>query len=345
MSRAFKSIDQQITTGSDYTTAKRRSTIFKSIRDKVRTRYGAESVAYRDNTFTITWCKDGAGIPEDVIYSNFYRLPTAKLRSVRSYESYIDLCKGKRLTNPVLNGATAAKFNIFTGNFALVHPKTPFPVIIPTTFDLQTQTLRPVTLLGDHNAAATHAPGDLDDVNTITFPNTSQSSPWQDIEWNQNNYPGWYFDPYGIVGDLNCNATKGSTLAQRLVSQVEIIYRWSPAYWRSVAGQSMSGIAFPEAVTFSQQATQNDELTIKYGPLPLTSASNNLYLQSFFSNDGSFAADASVIGQDNAGMMLQIDTWCQYQGSSQTQYTDTDEYQELHTFLNSVVLGGETNDS
>ena len=257
MSRAFKSIDNQITSGSDYTRSIRNKTIYLGIERKVTTsEKTAESVSKYDSDYKIMWCGDGNGIPLDNGFT------TAKLKSASSYEAYMNIARGKRIANPVLNGATASKFNIFTGNFAMVHPQTPYPLIVPTKWNPTTKTICPIPIVTSPPSGV-----DASQANTIPFPNTGQTNMALDLSWNENNYPGWFFDPYGVLSNYACIKSQAPNLGKKLVSQVEIIYRWSPAYWRSVAGQSLSGAAFPESVTFDLQPTENNELTQRYGPV------------------------------------------------------------------------------
>ena len=298
MSRAFKTIDNQITTSSDYINAVRRKTLFTSIRDKSRKAASAASIATWDNTYRIKWCAGGSGSAAvvDQLQPNMKTKPTSKLVSAHSHAALLDISKGKRIANPVLNGSTASKFNIFTGNFAIIHPKNPYPLVIPTAWSTTTQSLRPITIL---QPIAGGYPN-LYTANTIPFPNNGQQGGTSDASWNTVNYPGWYFDPYGVLTNITCNQSNAVTLGRRLVRQVEIGYRWSPAYWRSVAGQSMSGISYPEAVTFSTQPTQLDDLTMAYGPQP-TVTSDQLASSGFQLSN----MDA------NKQMLLQVDNWCE----------------------------------
>ena len=122
MSRAFKTIDNQFTTSSDYTEALRRKTMYKSIMKKAQSMEGAASIAEYNNDINIEWCNE---------------TPTTKgkLKSTINYETLLDIAKGKRLANPVLNGNISSKFNIFTGNFAMVHAEVPIPVLVPFKWD------------------------------------------------------------------------------------------------------------------------------------------------------------------------------------------------------------------
>ena len=84
------------------------------------------------------------------------------------------------------------------------------------------------------------------------------------------------------------------------------MYRWSHAYWRSVAGQSMSGFAFPESVSFTLQPTDyTSELTQRYGPLPTSDAYT--IVQAAFGLD-----PADTINRQQESQLIE---WCQAQGS------------------------------
>lgn len=303
MSRAFKSIDNQITTGGDYIEALRRKTMYMSIMRKAQTSQGALSIAKYDNNVNVEWCEDGNIVRPGV--------PIAKLKSTLDYKTLLDISKGKRQANPVLNGSTASKFNIFTGNFAMVHGNQPYPFIVPFKYDTSGQK---TNLPYFWPTSGSTKP--LIRANTITFPNNGQSTAPMDASWNESQYPGWWFDPFGILTESNCIPTEATNLGARLVNQVEIVYRWSNAYWRSVAGQSMSGFAFPESITFSIQPTNFvDELTIKYGPLPRFDAGLG---------DDYDGIIVSEIGNDlakqiNAQQTFQLNEWCQQQGTTKEQ--------------------------
>ena len=293
MSRAFKSIDNQISSGSDYTRSIRNKTLYLSIERKAKTKKGAESVAKYDSDYNIMWCSDGYGNPTPT------GITTAKLKSASSYEAYMNIARGKRIANPVLNGATASKFNIFTGNFAMVHPNIPYPLLVPTKWDINTDSLRPLTIITPPPTITSTV--NASQVNTIPFPNSGQTDGALDVSWNEINYPGWFFDPYSVLSNYTCIKSEAPNLGKKLVNQVEIIYRWSPAYWRSVAGQSLSGIDFPESVTFAAQPTHSDELTQRYGPV------TSLYAQ-----ESIIAAGGAV--NEIMNESLQLQSWCKQQG-------------------------------
>ena len=291
-SRAFKTIDQQITTGGDYIEALRRKTMYTSIMRKVKTEEGALSIAKHDSNVNIEWCSDA---------SRSHDLKSrARLKSTINYSTLLDIAKGKRQANPVLNGSTASKFNIFTGNFAMVHAEAPIPVLVPFKWDSTRNTNLPIFIM------APTGPTGLATTNTVTFPNNGQSTDAMDSSWNQSYYPGWWFDPLGVLTELNCNQTEATNLGKRLVDQVEITYRWSHAYWRSVAGQSMSGFSFPENVTFYQQPTDfKDPLTKAYGPLP-----------EFASFSSTVPANLDTATKINVEQVAQLNEWCKQQGSA-----------------------------
>lgn len=295
MSRAFKTIDQQITTGGDYIESLRRKTMYMSIMRKAQDPESAKSIATHNNNVNIEWCNSGGAVK--MAQSN----SVARLKSTNSYATLLDMAKGKRQANPVLNGSTASKFNIFTGNFAMVHSKAPIPIIVPFKWDTTQNTNQPVWM-GPTNTPA---------YNTIIFPNNGQSSDAMDASWNQAQYPGWWFDPYGVLTELNCLQTEATNLGTRLVDQVEITYRWSHAYWRSVAGQSMSGFAFPESVTFSLQRTSfADPLTEAYGPLP----SFNAYIPGVPPPANPLTPEEEKAREINILQESQLNEWCKNQG-------------------------------
>lgn len=294
MSRAFKSIDNQITTGGDYIEALRRKTMYLSIARKVKTAEGAASIVKYDNDVNIKWCEGG---------NRKNSKPTAKLKSTINYKTLLDISKGKRQANPVLNGSTASKFNIFTGNFAMVHGNQPYPLIVPFIWDSGNKTNKPYLVTGPTPPTP---PEMLPIANTITFPNNGQSENPMDASWNLAQYPGWWFDPFGVLTEENCIATNANNLGAKLVNQVEIAYRWSHAYWRSVAGQSMSGFAFPESVSFALQPTDyTSELTQRYGPLPTSDA--YIIVQAALGGD-----PADTINRQQESQLIE---WCQAQGS------------------------------
>jgi len=277
MSRAFKTIDNQFTTSSDYTEALRRKTMYKSIMKKAQSMEGAASIAEYNNDINIEWCDETS--------------PTkGKLKSTINYETLLDIAKGKRLANPVLNGNISSKFNIFTGNFTMIHSEVPIPILMPFVWDQETN----LPIYDASGVAIT---------NTITFPNNGQSTNPMDASWNEAQYPGWWFDPYGVLTELNCLQTKATNLERRYESQSKLTYRWSNAYWKSVSGESMSGFSFPESVTFAKEPTDfSDPFTRVYAPLP----SYNAFREDLLSSD-----DQSDENKRNARERSQLEQWCQ----------------------------------
>ena len=171
----------------------------------------------------------------------------------------------------------------------MVHNERPIPVIMPFIWNQET------------NVPIYDASGAI--TNTITFPNNGQSTNPMDASWNEAQYPGWWFDQFGVLTELNCLQTKATNLKTRYVSQVELTYRWSEAYWKSVAGQPMSGFSFPESVTFALDPTDfSDPLTQTYGPLPAYNAFRDDIPPSYGGNE----AD-----KQNARQASQLDQWCQ----------------------------------
>ena len=62
MSRAFKTIDQQITTGGDYIESLRRKTMYMSIMRKAQDPESAKSIATHNNNVNIEWCNSGGAV-------------------------------------------------------------------------------------------------------------------------------------------------------------------------------------------------------------------------------------------------------------------------------------------
>ena len=275
MSRAFKTLDKQITGSGDHTSAIKRKTLFRTMREKLKTEKGAANIRKYDNVYNVSWCSADAGTIGTPVF------PTGELISSHSYEAYLDIAKGKRLTNPVLNGSSAAKFNIYTGNFAQITPRTDYPIVIPTEWkEVKSGTGSTAwQYYGDrlvpyprYEQAYSSAGARTDfenavSVNSIPFPNTSQVGSVTDASWNVTNYPGWLADPYGIFFNSSCDTNQAPTLGKRLVNEVVIDWRWTSAYWRSVSGQTMSGFSFPTKVTFDYQPSEGSQVLVqKYGP-------------------------------------------------------------------------------
>ena len=192
--------------------------------------------------------------------------------------------------NPMLNGNISSKFNIFTGNFTMIHSEVPIPILMPFVWDQETN----LPIYDASGVAIT---------NTITFPNNGQSTNPMDASWNEAQYPGWWFDPYGVLTELNCLQTKATNLERRYESQSKLTYRWSNAYWKSVSGESMSGFSFPESVTFAKEPTDfSDPFTRVYAPLP----SYNAFREDLLSSD-----DQSDENKRNARERSQLEQWCQ----------------------------------
>jgi hypothetical protein len=287
-SKAFKSIDQDITTAGDFIASRRQITKYKTIERAIltgnykknekwnTTRVGITlipctgkpdcDISISGNTFA-----QKAAINSAAKDSNWNR---NVLISTRSYDDLLDIHKGKKYANPVLNGTTNSDTNLYIGIFANV---TFGDLPAGGTCDSDTknnQAFNSFALIYPFNTSVDI--GEIGTVNVskktanhILFPNNSQINPGI---WGVDNNPGYILDPYAkfYINKCDTDALGKGALANRIRDSVQIDFRWLIEYWDVVKGNMLNGFAYPTKINFNQQYTSftTDDAVLRLAPLP-----------------------------------------------------------------------------
>ena len=125
-SKAFKSIDQDIITSGDFTRSRRQITKYKSIEKAITDGFYLKNEKWNTTRVGLTKIKC-LSLPDCEINVSNCNLPDVDLEkkgnrnvliSTRNYEDLLDLHKGKKFANPVLNGTTNAVLDVNCQNVA-----------------------------------------------------------------------------------------------------------------------------------------------------------------------------------------------------------------------------------
>ena len=287
-SKAFKSIDQDIITAGDFIRSRRQITKYKTIERAILTGNYKKNEKWNTTRVGITLipctgkpdCE--ISVPGTSYKQDADSKKTAKdsdwnrnvLISTRSYDDLLDIHKGKKYANPILNGTTNSDTNLYVGIFANVtfgdlpsggtcnsdtknnQAYNSFALIYPfnTTVDIGE--------IGPENITK-------EKTNNILFPNNSQLQPDQ---WGVDNNPGYILDPYAkfYIDECDTDALGKGALANRIRNSVQIDFRWLIEYWDVVKGNMLNGFAYPTKINFNQQYTSfsTNDAVLQLAPLP-----------------------------------------------------------------------------
>lgn len=280
-SRAFITSNNQITSSGEHIASKRQYTKYKTIYNDTLTNSTSAQKKW-NKTYVIKNCKE---------------TQNAELVYAASHADLLDITKGKRYANPLLNGSEAAQFNSYIGSFTQIQLGCikSVPLTLPIKYD-------------DISSPAIIIP-QTPIVSSISFPNLSQSDA-TDNAWNTNQvgsdiWPGYLLDPYGILFDNTCDVENIHSMEKRFTHKAFIDYRWNIEYWRIASNKSLSGISYPEKVQFGLQATNlTEDTALKFAPLPpLTNVPPTIIC-----NAGISGSILQAAAADNA--TLQLNYWC-----------------------------------
>lgn len=176
------------------------------------------------------------------------------LVSAADYKTYMDLAIGKRVANPILDGAEAYSLDGRMGAFYRLN-------------------IQPGAVISTLDASNGSAP--LPDVSggdgMMAWPNNSQvDSPSGILQYTadvEDNYKGYVLDPYNR---RNENCTNDATARKTTVISplLNIDARWLNSYWQATRGQPLSGFSFPTKINFGYQETNyNNDIVIKAAPM------------------------------------------------------------------------------
>lgn len=253
MSKAFKPSNNYSGTSSERTSNMKRSVMYTAV---TRSQHANELDKYQatNRDFRLTSCTDVSG-------NN-----GSTLVSARDYKTYMDIAIGKRLNNPVLNGAEAYSLNTRFGSF---YRKNVSPgIVFSTTYAMNGSAPLP----------------DMSGNGTIAWPNNSQdytptgTNQYFSTAEDEDNYKGYVLDPYNMFSEsCTLDNTRGKT---KLITP-NINARWLNSYWHATCGQPLSGFSFPAKVNFGNQETNyNNRMVVNAAPM--TKAVNNVSVENTY---------------------------------------------------------------
>lgn len=103
--RCFNSVNQTITNASDLIHSKRQKTIYRDLSQNTTSALGPNPIKLNGRRYNSNFIVKGGGVGNN-----------ACLASTKNYELLLDLAKGKRFSNPVLDGNTATTDEHWVGN-------------------------------------------------------------------------------------------------------------------------------------------------------------------------------------------------------------------------------------
>lgn len=253
--KAFKSIDTDIITSSDFTRAKKQLTKYKTIEKAVAGKF-YDKLNKWDKNVRIGYCSEACGDEESCDFPTTAENENI-LISTFSYEDLLDITKGKKYANPILNGSTNSDTNLYIGPFANVTfgPIPEDPCNDKSSLYNKYIFLYPYNTETDTDCDVIDNCITDDNANKILFPNYSQmddSEPWGTIA-----SPGYLFDPYGKLAENDCAAIyiSDESKVKKRRSATLLDFRWLIEYWQVVKGNSLNQFEFPSKINFNQQYT------------------------------------------------------------------------------------------
>ena len=258
--KAFKSIDTDIISSSDFIEAKKQLVKYKTIENAVQGKYFNKlnkwnrnvKVGYCDNYCEDEDCGEGKEKSQEKI-----------LISAFSYEEFLDISKGKKFANPVLNGSTNSDTNLYIGPFANVTfgtiPEDPCTDQSDNLFN-KFVFLYPYNTVDDSTCSYVDDCITEENVNKMLFPNVGQAD--SNLPWGSVANPGFIFDPYARLYQEDCQQVsfqEGDGKIKKRKETTILDYRWFIEYWQVVVGNSLNGFSFPSKINFNSQYTKLSE--------------------------------------------------------------------------------------
>lgn len=226
--RCFHTIDQTIINASDLTQSKRQRTIYNNLTENTLSVYGPNPIKNNGSRYNNNFVVKGGGIGSS----------DACLVSAKSYDLLLDLTKGKRFANPVLDGASATTNELWIGNVL--------------ELDYSGNNIIPVRSI---DISTNNTIQDGDD-NAIIFP----SPCLDDCSWNSTAYPGFTIDPSQQMFYYSCDVPY-------IKSVCDVSFRNTNYYWKAVNAQPLNGMNYPAPLKIGRQETDNTtDIYIQYAP-------------------------------------------------------------------------------
>ena len=229
--RCFNTLNKTIVNSSDLTSSRRQTTMYKEIAKNSTSVAGPDPVKKSGSTYN----------------DNFIVKGTAAdpcLAAAKNYELLLDITKGKRFANPLLDGASAAKYEMWVGNVleANYHENGVVPI----------------------RGLDASAGGTIEDAsnNAIIFP----SPCIDDCCWNNTAYPGYTIDPSQNLFYAVCDDS--DKLAPYIRTVCDVSFRNTNYYWKAASAQPLSGMKYPAPLKLRFQDTNTSTpIATKFAPL------------------------------------------------------------------------------
>jgi hypothetical protein len=234
-SRCFPILNRDIEYSGDYTRSKRQSTVYKSLRNSIQNFEDLKKTQKYENNYVI------ARTDIDIMCGN-----RGQIVSAISHSALLDVTKGKYYTNPLLTGASAAKYESWSGVFILSD--------VSGIASIQDLSWNVNTI-------------EKDNYNVLQFPPPSQPDT---KDWNTYAYPGFIIDPSNKIFWQSCSDNDTKLIAP-IFNTGKVDYKWTNSYWKAVSGQPLHGMSFPEKINlFNQETNVNTINTERFAPRPST---------------------------------------------------------------------------
>ena len=235
--RCFNTLNKTIVNASDLTQSKRQTTIYKDLANNTISAAGPDPIKNNGSTYNDNFIVKGGNTDN------------ACLVAAKNYDLLLDLTKGKRFANPVLNGASAAKYEMWAGN------------VLEANYNTNSSGVSVIPVRG---MIPLGTDGDVQDGsdNTIMFPSPCVN----DCSWNASTYPGYTVDPNQNLFYASCDDSNKVVPYIRTVC--DISFRNTNYYWSAAAAQPLNGISYPAPLRIGFQDTDSTTtIATKFGPL------------------------------------------------------------------------------
>jgi len=243
--RCFGTYTKDITSSSDYITSKKQRSIYKTLQsDSIN--YGGNPTKkngskYNDNFYVSSTsnknnpCVDGSNV----------------LLACKSYELLLDITKGKKYNNPLMNNS-AVKFSMWAGNVTQVsYTDDQIPVV-----ELKWNTDADMIVNGSNNR--------------ILFP----SPCIDDCNWNSSAYPGFVIDPSNQIFYDNCSSDDIEDNLNKPPSWLKntgsLSFKHTNYYWKGANAQPLHGISYPGKINMWLEDVNPNNITPDVGTSNLT---------------------------------------------------------------------------
>ena len=228
--RCFNTLNKTIVNSSDLTNYKKQLVIYKNLSGNATSINGPDPKK-----------KNGSYYNDNFIVKGTIDDPC--LASAKNYELLLDITKGKKFANPILDGASAAKYEMWSGN------------VIEANY--YANNVIPVRAMDPSGTDGNIKDGS---DNTILFP----SPCIDDCSWNNSVYPGYTIDPSQTLFYKECDDTNK---LPAYINVCDVSFRSTNYYWKAVSANPLKGMRYPTPIKLRFQDTNVSTPTAsKYAP-------------------------------------------------------------------------------